>query len=182
MTGGQSGPQAWIQEGGLLWWTSRGDTGSLGQARRRAAELQRSGADRPARNFNAQVAATAAAFLTLARGDTTQSINRLTRIVETGCVQFGCDDESLILGELLMARGEPRKAYTVLRSSIESRLYKNVPLHLALGRAAERIGEKAQAMAAYRYVADARAKGDPEVQPYVAEARAGIKRLSAEPR
>ena len=166
---------------GLLWWATRGDTAALARVQARAAELQRAAPDRPTRICNGHVAASASAFLALARRDTIDAIGRLSDIVNTGCVQFGCDDEALTLGEVLTAHGDGQDAYATLVSAVESRLYKNVPLYLALGRAAERIGKNAQAIGAYRYVIHARAKGDPEVQPYVEEARAALRRLSAEP-
>jgi hypothetical protein len=53
---------------------------------------------------------------------------------------------------------------------------------LLRARVNERLGNREKAIAAYRFVADVWRNADPELQPYVAEARAALKRLSGEPR
>jgi hypothetical protein len=47
-------------------------------------------------------------------------------------------------------------------------------------RAAERLGERRAAVRAYQFVADAWRHADPELQPYVAEARGALERLTQE--
>jgi hypothetical protein len=54
--------------------------------------------------------------------------------------------------------------------------------YLERGRVAERLGDRDRAPEAYRFVAAAWRHADPELQPYVAEARAGLGRLTAESR
>jgi hypothetical protein len=51
---------------------------------------------------------------------------------------------------------------------------------LEQARAAERLGERERAARGYQFVADAWRRADPELQPYVAEAQAGLERLSGE--
>jgi hypothetical protein len=53
---------------------------------------------------------------------------------------------------------------------------------LETARAAERLGQQRRASEAYQYVVDVWRHADPELEPYVREARAGLKRLVAEPR
>ena len=53
--------------------------------------------------------------------------------------------------------------------------------YLERGRVAERLGERARAVEAYRYVSAIWRNADRELQPYVTEARAGLARLTAEP-
>jgi hypothetical protein len=48
---------------------------------------------------------------------------------------------------------------------------------LERGRIAERLGQRDKAIESYRFVADVWRKADPELQPYVAEAREGLKRV-----
>ena len=48
------------------------------------------------------------------------------------------------------------------------------------GRVAERLSRRSVALASYQWVASTWRHADPELQPYVAEARAGIARLTAE--
>jgi hypothetical protein len=50
---------------------------------------------------------------------------------------------------------------------------------LARGEAAEKAGDRASAIAAYRFVLAVGAKQDPEVEPYVAAARRALTRLGA---
>jgi len=45
----------------------------------------------------------------------------------------------------------------------------------------ERLGKNEEAIPAYRLVADWWRNADPELQPNVAEARAGLKRLGSKP-
>ena len=53
---------------------------------------------------------------------------------------------------------------------------------LERARVNERLGNRANALAGYSFVAAVWMHADPELQPYVAEARAALKRLSTEPR
>lgn len=45
-------------------------------------------------------------------------------------------------------------------------------------RLAEIVGDRERALDAYQFVLDAWRKADPALQPYVAEARAGLRRLA----
>jgi transposase len=51
---------------------------------------------------------------------------------------------------------------------------------LLRGRVAERIGERDRAIRSYAWVTGMWRNADPELQPYVAEAREGLARLTAE--
>jgi hypothetical protein len=53
---------------------------------------------------------------------------------------------------------------------------------LVRGRLQERLGRRDKAIDAYEYVAAVWARADSVLQPYVAEARAGLGRLGAEPK
>ena len=53
--------------------------------------------------------------------------------------------------------------------------------YLERGHVAERLGDRDRALEAYRFVAAAWRRPDPELEPYAAEARAGLARLTAEP-
>jgi hypothetical protein len=48
--------------------------------------------------------------------------------------------------------------------------------------AAERLGDSPRAREAYRYVATAWLRPDPELEPYAAQARTGLARLTAKSR
>ena len=51
---------------------------------------------------------------------------------------------------------------------------------LELGRLAEAMGEREKAIQAYQFVVDAWRRADPELQPYVTEAREALGRLRKE--
>jgi hypothetical protein len=52
---------------------------------------------------------------------------------------------------------------------------------LQRARAVERLGRKDEAVEDYRFTAAVWQRGDPELQPYVAEARQALARLTSEP-
>lgn len=54
--------------------------------------------------------------------------------------------------------------------------------NLERGRVNEHLGNRDKAIAAYRFVADVWRNADPELQPYVEEAKAALGRLGGEPR
>ncbi len=49
---------------------------------------------------------------------------------------------------------------------------------LERGRVAERLGEREKAIESYRFVTEAWRRADPELQPYVSEAREALARLA----
>ena len=53
---------------------------------------------------------------------------------------------------------------------------------LERARVAERLGEREMAARDYQYVMGVWRHADPQLQPYVAEAREGLMRVSGEPR
>ena len=75
---------------------------------------------------------------------------------------------------LLAATGRGPEAAAVFDRSHERR----VPLLLERARLAERVGDRATAGKFYGLAAQAWLHADPELQPYVAEARAGLERLN----
>jgi hypothetical protein len=45
-----------------------------------------------------------------------------------------------------------------------------------------RLGDRKKAIRPYQYVADVWRRADPELQPYVREAKEGLSRMTSEPR
>ena len=70
-----------------------------------------------------------------------------------------------LLAQLLVEVGGNEEAWSLLR-----------------GRVAERIGERDQAVRSYSWVVGMWRQPDPELEPYAAEAREGLARLTAEKR
>ena len=168
---------------GLPWWLSRGDTaalarfgcpgGSHGAGTRRPARgpagsavrgdeccLPRSGAGR----FS---------------GGDPEAERDPRHALPGGQLADNCFHLNLTLARLLAARGEDRRAGELLdrwRWSGGS-TPSFVLATLELGRIAERLGDTRKAAECYRFVVATWRRPDPELLPYVAEAREGLARL-----
>jgi hypothetical protein len=106
----------------------------------------------------------------------------LEAIPDTLCLVGDCFHLNLTLARLLSARGDDRRAGALLdrwRWSAEIGPW-FVLSALERGRVAERLGEREKAIESYRFVTEAWHRPDPELQPYVSEARAGLSRLTRE--
>ena len=129
--------------------------------------------------------ASSEAYLTLARGDTTKALSLFLALPDTACFTF-CGIDALERAQLLEARGRPQEALDWLDrtpgGSMLPPLPSDVLRTLAHGRLQERLGQRDSAIEAYTYVTAVWARADSVLQPYVAEARAGLARLSAEPK
>ena len=96
-----------------------------------------------------------------------------------------CVLDELRKAQLLALAGRNREAAELLDREPHNQM--PMPLStvfwpLERGRVDERLGKKAEAIVAYRFVADVWRNADPELQPYVTETRAALRRLSGEPR
>jgi hypothetical protein len=166
---------------GLPWWLARGDTASLARFAERAAQVA-SRPQTPEVGLRARLlGATAAGYLALARGDSTGAVRRLESIPDTLCMAAGCFSMKVTLARLLAARGEYRRADDLLdrwRWGGDGPLF--VIATLELGRVAERLGQRGKAIESYQFITDVWRTADPELQPYVTEARAALARLTGE--
>jgi hypothetical protein len=174
---------------GLPWWLARGDTASLERFKLRAGqEAQRQTSARG--KLRARYLHDAAgAYLALARADSAQALGLLQSIPDTLCSENDCFYEKLTEARLLNAVGQARQAGAVLDTwvwtggslalpAVASPLF--VLGVLERGRIAEGLGERQKARESYQFVTDVWRHADPELEPYVREARAGLKRLAAE--
>jgi hypothetical protein len=129
---------------------------------------------------------TSVAFLDLARGDTGTAIRKLSAIPDTLCLadeySDSCFHLNLTLARLLAARGDDRRAGALLDRWRWSGggTPSFVLATLELGRIAERLGDARKAAECYGFVTAAWRRPDPELLPYVAEAREGLARLAVE--
>jgi eukaryotic-like serine/threonine-protein kinase len=162
------------------WWASRRDTASLQLSVTRAEALGRS--DPARRPRAAYLAASAKAYLTLTSGDTTGAIQQLLALPQGVCPS--CYLDQLTVARLLVDRRRDREAWPILRgehiSSTLSPFPSAILWSLLRARVAERIGERDLAIHSYSWVAAMWGKADPELQPYVTEAREGLARLTSE--
>jgi tetratricopeptide (TPR) repeat protein len=170
---------------GLPWWLSRGDTTALARFGVQAARVARAPSDARAALRARLLGETSIAFLDLARGDSAAAIRKLSAIPDTLCLaDFAghCFYLNLTLARLLAARGDdPRAAALLERWRWSGRPTPSFVLAtLELGRIAERLGDTRKAAECYGFVTAAWRRADPELLPFVAEAREGLTRLGAE--
>ena len=171
---------------GLPWWLARGDTAALARFGAQAARTARAPVDQYVALRARLLGETSVAFLDLARGDTGTAIRKLSAIPDTLCLADNYSDNcfhlNLTLARLLAARGDDRRAGALLERWRWSGDYTPsfVLATLELGRIAERLGDTRKAAECYGFVTAAWRRADPELLPYVAEAREGLARLRVE--
>jgi len=128
------------------------------------------------------VADAARAFLALARRDTAEALKRLAALPDSLCI-FCSYLPRLAYVQLLEARRRDREAALLLERPSTFYMAPTWGLwQLLRGRVNERLGDRDKAIDAYRFVADVWRNADPELQPYVDEAKAALKRLTGEPK
>jgi tetratricopeptide (TPR) repeat protein len=166
---------------GLPWWLVHGDTAAIARFGRRAVEVARRPASHRAALRGRYFAAAAPAYLALAAGDSARAMALFQQIPDTLCIAGRCYYEKLTLARLLSARGKDRAAAALLDRWDRSagRWPTSVLAELERGRVAERLGDRAKAQASYRFVLEVWRGADPELRPYIEEARQGVRRLSA---
>ena len=162
------------------WWASRRDTASLRLSFARAESLGRS--DPARRPRAAYLAASAKAYLALAKGDTTGAIQQFLVLPHGACPS--CYLDQLTLARLLVDRRRDQEAWPILKgehvSSTMTPFPSAVLWSLLRARVAERIGEREVAIRSYSWAAGMWRNADPELQPYVSEAREALARLTSE--
>jgi len=177
-----SGPVSALLVAAFPWWAARRDTTSLRKAESHADSLARSEPASATLPGAPYVAAAAAAYLALARGDTARAIRELLGLAGDGCP--ACYLDRLTLAQLLVERQRDQEAWRILGGDHPSA--RVTPDHtevlwvLLRGRAAERLGKTERAIRSYGWVAGMWRNADPELQPYVSEAREALVRLSRE--
>jgi serine/threonine-protein kinase len=166
------------------WWAGRRDTASLEAAAARADSAARRGTDPNTRVRARYAAGSAAAYLALARRDTTTALQRLDELAPDGCP--GCYLDRLTRAQLLTARSRDQEAWAILGPDHPSFTLSPFPTSvlwvLLRGRVAERLGDHETALRSYGWVAGMWRHPDASLQPYAGEAREGLARLSGEPR
>jgi tRNA A-37 threonylcarbamoyl transferase component Bud32 len=165
----------------LPWWAARGDSVTVRGVARTADSLARSATTEVNRGIARYAALAAPAYLALIRRDTAAAVRTLEALPDSLCAM--CYMQRMTLGHLLAARKEDEKAAKLLdRWLIDIPLPSTVLWTLDRARVAERLGEREKAIRSYQYVADVWRRADPELQPYVAEAKEGLSRLTSEER
>lgn len=165
----------------LPWWTAQRDSASIRELERRTDSLSRSAEDEIDRKMATYVSRAAQAYLALVRYDTATALRRFEALPDSLCPM--CYFERLTLAQLLSARREDAKASRLL-DRLLAELYgpSEVLWTLERARVAERLGNRDKAANDYQYVAAVWRHADPQLQPYVSEAKEGLARVIGEPR
>jgi len=138
-----------------------------------------------AKDFFGYAIASQRAYLALAKGDSAEALRLFDASPDTAAFgASGIDD--LVHSQLLAARDHVADAAALLDrppvgfnpaiSPVE------VLRGLERGRVNERLGNRQRAIEGYSMVVQAWRNPDPELESFVAEARAALERLNAEPR
>jgi hypothetical protein len=166
---------------GLPWWLARGDTVSLARFAVRAEQEAAKQTNAIGKLRVRYLHSAAIAYLALARADSARALRLFRSIPDTLCLANICSYGKLTEARLLAAAGQTQQAGAVLDQWVwkaEGPFF--VLGRLEQGRIAEGLGERRKAMDSFQFVVDAWRHADPELEPYVREARAGLERLAAE--
>lgn len=166
---------------GLPWWLARRDTASLARFARRAEQEARSQPSAKGKLRSRYLHLAATAYLELARGDSAGALRRFQSIPDTLCIVNVCFYEKFIEAGLLASQGRAREAAEILDRWVwrgEGPLF--VLGVLEQGRLAEGLGERDKAIDSFQFVLDVWRRADPQLQPFVVEARTALTRLKRE--
>ena len=166
---------------GLPWWLARRDTASLARFALRAGQEARTQRSARGKLGGRYLHAAATAYLALARADSVRALGLLQAIPDTLCIVNDCYYQKLVEARLLSSQGQARQAGAVLDRWVWGG---GGPLFvlgvLEQARIAEGSGERDKATQSYQFVADAWRRADPQLQPFVVEARNALARLTRE--
>jgi serine/threonine-protein kinase len=170
----------------LAWWGAHKDTVSLRRVVHLADSAVRAGQSTADSFWSPPLAAFGRAHLAFARGDTAAALHKYDSLLALRTpFPWWCQSDRLLAARRLVEAGRLKTAAQSLNDppTIESEIMtraSDVLWYLERGRVAERLNDRARALDSYRFVTAAWLHADPELQPYVAEARAGLGRLTAE--
>jgi hypothetical protein len=162
------------------WWAADGDTVAIQTYINGFAETEgHLNTESTEAMLRASVAA-GRAYLALAKRDTNSALSQLLTTPDT--LHECWYENRLALVQLLVAKGRYREAGKRLErrwpgSTACSNGFDDVVWTMERGRVFERLGQREQAAAEYAFVADAWRTADPELQPFVRQARAALARL-----
>jgi len=176
--------RAWVRVYNVLpWWAGRRDVGTLTAIENAMATAQNRNPPFTRWTIASRyMLASVRAYLALARADSARALETFRTLPDSLC-PF-CSQELLARAQLEFAL---RDATGALRTLEYRNRYESAQPHLVLweltrARAAEEVGNRELALRSYGYVVHSWEQGDPPVQPYVQEARAGLQRLTGEPK
>jgi hypothetical protein len=164
---------------GLPWWQARRDTLLLVRFAIRADQEARTQRTAIGKFRGRYLNAAATAYLALARADSARALRLFQSIPDTLCIVNICYYEKLTEARLLASQGRAQQAGEVLDLWVwkaEGPIFVLGVLEQA--RIAERLGERQKAVDSYQFVVDVWRHADPELQPFVLEARNALTRMT----
>src|SRR3989442_280664 len=168
----------------LVWWATTGDSNSIQELRRRADSLARASGDAEARHYWRSIASVSRPCLALARHDSAAALEGFVVLADSNQLEDTYTLLRLQRIELLARLDRTREAAELLDHHSgglpmgQGGFGTRALWALERGRVFERLGQRDNAIAGYSFVADYWRNADPELQPYVTEAPAALKRLS----
>jgi hypothetical protein len=160
----------------LPWWGAARDTAALAAFARVMDSLGRS-ARATTKPWLQYGAGSARAWLMLARRDSSEALRRFLALPDTVCP---CTYDQIVTAQLLADRRRYQEAAAIFDHGDPT-----FPVglwRLTRARVFEHVGRREEALRDYAYVSAVWRHADPELLPYVAEARAALQRLGGEPR
>lgn len=175
VTAGAPGPLLYA----LPWWSGRRDTASLKTFARRADSAQRVSTKPINKEVEQYGVQSASAYVALATGDTTTALRRFEALPHD--VFWGALDR-VTEGRILARQGRSEDALRLLERAFPLDWQGPVFVLTTLerGALAEKLGQTDLALTSYQFVADVWRHADPELMPYVNQARQGLARLTSE--
>jgi serine/threonine-protein kinase len=162
----------------LPWLAARNDTVTLQAVGRQVDSVGRRSPHQWQRDQARYLAGAVRAYLSLARYDSAAALAGLSALPDSLCLFCENFLHDLVRAQLLRLRGAHRDAAALLDRDFRAFQH---PLEvlwiLERARVHDRLGDKDQAIDAYRFVADVWRHADPELQPFVVEARTALQRL-----
>jgi len=169
------------------WWVRSRDTVALMSLLRRGDSVARSARSIPRLVDAWADTSLARAALALARRDTAEALRRFLAFPDSLCAGFytslspSLAPLNMVRFDLLAATGRNRDAASLFDRQVTLPLTLSAVIRtLARARVAERLGDRAVALHAYQFVIAVWRNADPDLDPYVAEARAALNRLGVE--
>ncbi|HEX6573694.1 MAG TPA: serine/threonine-protein kinase [Gemmatimonadaceae bacterium] len=174
--------QQWVNDGipqayyALPWLARIKDTRSIQILAARADGDRQRATEKAARRAAQYKSMSARAYLTLARGDSSQALTQFAALPDTLCI--ACYIDRVTAAQLMIRAGQQDKAYRLLSQRLNT-LITPIEILIASMRAPIEagMGRNRDAYESYRRVADAWTQGDPVLQPLVEEARREMIRI-----
>jgi hypothetical protein len=161
----------------LPWWAEQRDTTALVRfdAVLQAAEPRAVMDVRPWLRYGR---AAAAAYLSLARADTSRAVEQFRALPDTVC---SCPYDRITAAQLLLSHGLAQEARRKFAGQSPGFMSPTEGFwRLARGRTFEAVGERDSAIVDYDFVAKLWQRADSALQPYVSEAKNALARLTTE--